>query len=85
MAIKAEIPKAGLSDWIAKNLWAILALIGGIAQGYNVGTSAMTDQAKRTDALEAARKQDDAFHHCIVRTVDWLKAKSEGPAPCELE
>lgn len=78
------MPKA-MSDWIAKNLWAILALIGGIAQGYNVGTSAMATMKSDIDGIKTEQSKIQRFNHCLVRTVDWLKSKQEGPAPCELE
>ena len=78
------MPRA-VSEWIAKNLWAILALIGGTFQGYNVGTGTMAEQSRRLAAIEERNKADDAFHHCLVRTVDWLKAGGKAPAPCELE
>ena len=89
MPNEGDAPRGAVADWIAKNLWAILALIGGIAQGYNVGTSAMAAQAKRLDVIEtdraAEKAENDTFHHCIVRTVDWLKSKATNPPPCELE
>ena len=54
------MPKA-MSDWIAKNLWAILALIGGTAQGYNVGTSAMATMKSDIDGIKAAGAQRREF------------------------
>ena len=78
------MPKA-MSDWIAKNLWAILALIGGIAQGYNVGTSAMATMKADIDGIKAEQAKARQFQQCLIRTVDWIKSKSNDRAPCELE
>lgn len=49
-----------LGEWLAKNLWAILALIGGAAQGYNVGTGKMDQMGHDVDRITAklnARRQ----------------------------
>ncbi|MGL5734046.1 MAG: hypothetical protein ACRCYS_04190 [Beijerinckiaceae bacterium] len=48
-----EEPKPGMADWIAKNLWAILAMALAGAQGYNVAMS--TIAATSTDVENLKR------------------------------
>jgi hypothetical protein len=73
----------GLSEWIGKNLWAILALIGAAVASYNLGTVTMATMKADLDNLKARQRADEAFHFCLIRTLEQLDSGKE--APCKLE
>jgi len=78
------MPK-GVGEWIARNLWAILALIGAAVASYNLGTVTMAAIKADLDDVKARQKQDEKFHVCLIRTIDQLQSAKKGPAPCPLE
>lgn len=70
------MPKA-MSDWIAKNLWAILALIGGTAQGYNVGISAMASMKDDIDGIKATGVHRRTFMNDASQRLEYLCNKDK--------
>jgi hypothetical protein len=75
------MPK-GVADWLAKNMWAILALIGGGMQGYNVGTNTMAAMKADVEAMKAREQRRRPFVACLIRRVDRLEDGIKGPSPC---
>lgn len=75
----------GVGEWIGKNLWAILALIGAAVASYNLGTVTMASMKADVDILKERQRQDEKFHNCLIRTIDKIRSGKDGPDPCLLE
>lgn len=61
-----------LSEWIAKNLWAILAILGGAAQGYNIGTGRMEAMAHEISALNGQLKARGTFLDAAQDRIEFM-------------
>ena len=77
-----------VTDWIGKNLWAILAVAFGLYGGYLTGKTEMEGKITRLEEKVATLEKNQAdrrnFMICAVRTLDRIMDKTGVQQACPL-
>ena len=76
------------TDWIGRNLWAILAVAFGLWGGYVTGqsetNSRLTNLERDVARHEAKLRGRTDFMVCTVRNMDKLFDEHDKPPPCPM-
>lgn len=67
----------GLGEWIGKNLWAILALIGASVASYNLGTVTMASMKADHDQTRAIIMERRSFMNDSAQRLEYLCNKDK--------